>query len=113
MIFPTKSGAFDLTDQQLASWQVYYPLMDVRLELGRAYLWLEANPARRKTEKGMLRFLVAWLNRVNDKIRPVAPRQAAQQPTYIPWTCPHVEEHSSRWRCEQALKLGRPRKGDA
>jgi hypothetical protein len=110
MTFPTKFGAFDLTDQQLAAWQVYYPSMDVRLECGRAYLWLEANPHRRKTPGGMLRFLSGWLKREQ---RQQAPRSAAQQPTYIPWTCPHVEAHSSRWRCDQALALGRPRKGDA
>ena len=114
MMFPTKSGQFEVSDTQLRDWQRCYPGMDVRLECGRAYLWLEANPRRRKTPAGMLRFLAGWLKREQQgQQRRSAPRQAAQQPTYIPWTCPHVERHDSRWRCDQAMALGRPRRGDA
>ena len=29
--------------------------------------WLEANPNNRKTKKGIERFVVAWLNRSQDK----------------------------------------------
>lgn len=31
-------------------------------------------------------------------------------PAHEDFICPHVEEHSSKWRCDQATKLQRPRK---
>src|SRR5690606_37450028 len=40
-----------------------YPLVDLRGALQRAALWLEANPKRRPTEAGMMRFVTAWLAR--------------------------------------------------
>jgi hypothetical protein len=40
-----------------------FPRLDVESELRKAGQWLIDNPARRKTAKGMLRFLSGWLGR--------------------------------------------------
>jgi len=40
-----------------------YPLVDISKQFPRARAWLEANPAKKKTRKGMTRFLNGWLSR--------------------------------------------------
>jgi hypothetical protein len=44
-----------------------YPALDVRAECNRARLWVEANPARRKTAKGMKRFICGWIANATNK----------------------------------------------
>lgn len=41
-----------------------HPGADLDRELAKAALWCDANPAKRKTARGMLRFLAGWLGRV-------------------------------------------------
>ena len=43
-----------------------FKLKDVVAEIRRAYEWILANPDRRKTAKGMRRFLFNWLSRAVD-----------------------------------------------
>jgi hypothetical protein len=51
------------TGLELSTWKEAYPAIDVLGELRKMTMWLEANPSRRKTERGMPRFCVNWLNR--------------------------------------------------
>lgn len=44
--------------------------MDVLAELKRAKVWLNANPTRGKTYRGMAKFIVGWLTREQDKAKP-------------------------------------------
>jgi hypothetical protein len=55
------------TDQQILSWQHAFPEVDVFAELNVMATWLEANPTRVKTVKGMSRFCQSWLSRANQK----------------------------------------------
>ena len=55
------------TDEQLLSWQHAYPEVDVFAELNVMAVWLESNEPKRKTEKGMPRFVNSWLSRANQK----------------------------------------------
>ena len=41
-----------------------YPLVDLNEELLKMRVWLLANPSKRKTNKGMPRFVNSWLNKV-------------------------------------------------
>jgi hypothetical protein len=41
----------------------------VEQELWKAHAWLEADPARRKTPRGMGRFLNGWLSRASSMVR--------------------------------------------
>jgi len=44
-------------------WQSAYPGVNVRQELAKMAAWCDANPCRRKTERGVKRFVVSWLSR--------------------------------------------------
>jgi len=64
----TKDGdEWQPTDEQLLGWQHAYPDIDVFAELNVMTMWLESNEPKRKTKKGMPRFINAWLNRANQK----------------------------------------------
>lgn len=53
-----------LTQSMLNHWQTLYPDMDLTAECRKAYAWIGSN--KRKTSKGMAKFLVNWFNRAND-----------------------------------------------
>ncbi|WP_160147917.1 helix-turn-helix domain-containing protein [Trinickia soli] len=54
---------------QIAEWSATYPGIDVLEQLRRMRQWSIANPARRKTVRGVLRFANNWLAREQDKPR--------------------------------------------
>ncbi len=58
-----KTDSWSLTQKQIDEWQELYPSLDVSACCRKAFAWAEANPAKRKTAKGMPAFLVNWLNR--------------------------------------------------
>lgn len=64
MDFKLKNGEhWKLRDETFQGWLKTYPGLDVHGEVWKARAWIEANPRRRKTEIGMERFLVNWLNK--------------------------------------------------
>ncbi|GIV52555.1 MAG: hypothetical protein KatS3mg038_3076 [Candidatus Kapaibacterium sp.] len=50
-----------------------YPAIDVAAEVRKAWCWLAANPSRRKTARGMSRFLANWMARAVDAPKRSAP----------------------------------------
>jgi hypothetical protein len=71
---------YEVTELQVALWREAYPGIDVLGEVRKARAWLEANPTRRKTHRGMPAFLVSWLNRAQDRgAGGSAPRTAANE----------------------------------
>ena len=50
-------------------WSELYPAVDVMQELRKMAGWLDANPSKRKTKRGILRFVNGWLAREQDKGR--------------------------------------------
>lgn len=64
-----KGRIFVVTEEQVREWEPVYPALDVKAEVRMAAAWLDANPANRKTLRGMKRFLVGWLNRSQDKAK--------------------------------------------
>lgn len=55
-----------LVQGQVEAWSESYPGIDVMQEMRKAFEWSKASPRSRKTASGMMKFLVAWLNRAND-----------------------------------------------
>ncbi len=55
-----------LSQTQVERWQAVFPGLDVLAEARKAEAWLQANPGRWKTVRGMPRFLLSWLERTND-----------------------------------------------
>jgi hypothetical protein len=54
-------------DADVIQWQKTYPAVDLFAELAKMESWLDANPSKRKTSKGIKRFVNSWLSRAQDK----------------------------------------------
>lgn len=46
-----------------------YPAVDIQQELRNMFGWLESNPTKRKTPKGIKRFITTWLQKCQDNPR--------------------------------------------
>ena len=74
-------SAFPITQEMVDKWRSLYQSVDIMQELRKMSGWLDANPTRRKTRTGVLRFIAAWLSKEQDKggqrgaQRPTAPKQ--------------------------------------
>jgi hypothetical protein len=74
---PVEAGVFDLPLIGDGEWslpkKIYeelvkaYPGVSVMKELAAMRMWLIANPTKRKTEKGITRFVASWLARQQDR----------------------------------------------
>lgn len=65
---PQNDGnVFAISIDQAERWQKLYPSVNVQVELCKIIGWLEANPTKRKTARGMMRFVNGWLSREQDK----------------------------------------------
>jgi hypothetical protein len=57
-----------VTEADVASWEQAYPAVDVRHELRKVLVWLDANEAKRSaTGQGLRQRIVKWLTRTQDK----------------------------------------------
>ena len=54
---------YKVSAENLAMWKRAYPALDVEGELCRMEAWCNANPTKRKTSKGVEKFINGWLNR--------------------------------------------------
>lgn len=68
------------TVSKVHEWQSTFPVMDLDAQLRLAGQWLKDNPAKRKTERGMHRFLFAWLERAQNSNKALPLFQPNQQP---------------------------------
>ena len=65
------SGAlYPIYPADIDHWKKVYPSVDILKELRKMLGWLEANPTRQKTQKGIKRFVAAWLAKEQDKAPP-------------------------------------------
>ena len=67
MIILNDGTYFEIDDEYSIYLQQSYPGLDVHLELLAMAAWSDANPQKRKTRKGIKRFITAWLNRARDQ----------------------------------------------
>lgn len=58
---------YGITGEQLEKWRDYYPAVDVMAELRKMAGWLDGNPGKRKTRRGIGRFIANWLAREQDR----------------------------------------------
>lgn len=65
---------YTIYKQDVDAWQGLYPACDVKQELRKMAGWLDANPANRKTERGIKRFVVNWLSREQDRAKTEKPQ---------------------------------------
>ena len=65
---PLNTGAeHTVTHGEIEQWQDLYPAVDVRQELRNMLGWLLGSPNRRKTKRGIGKFIQGWLGREQDK----------------------------------------------
>jgi hypothetical protein len=86
LVFPTigpNGLEWRLRRVQVDEWRTAYPGIDVVAECRRAWAWVKANPGRRKTARGMPKFLLSWLSRAVDSGRVIyeAPEAPAPKPS--------------------------------
>lgn len=67
---------YPIYQQQVEEWAALYPAVDVMQELRKMRGWLQGNPQKRKTSRGVLRFIISWLAREQDKGRCTSPKRA-------------------------------------
>ena len=61
-----KDGSYyEIEQNDLISWQRTYHECNVYHEINAAKEWCQANPSRRKTKRGIKRFLNAWLSKAH------------------------------------------------
>lgn len=64
---------YDAPLDKIAVWKEVYQAVDVMQELQKMRAWLDSNPTRRKTRRGIERFINNWLSRSQDNgSRPTA-----------------------------------------
>ncbi len=93
-ILLNSKALYPLSQNDIDDWQSLFPAVDVVGELRKMAAWAEANPTRRKTDKGVRRFVVGWLSKEQDKGHRV-PAVVSQAPT------PQQDEEEKEW--QQAL----------
>lgn len=58
---------YPITDTHVAEFERLYPAVDVRQALREMRGWCLTNPTKRKTKRGVLKFVNSWLSREQDK----------------------------------------------
>lgn len=108
LTFPTvgKDGtSWPLTQAQIDEWTDLFPNLDVLAECRKALAWIRAMPGRRKTGRGMERFLVGWFTRSVDRggaVSAAATPRRAEVVTTREWHCSHADPKChSRYFCEK------------
>lgn len=66
-ILCTKNEYYEVTKEQLEKDTEAYPAVDVMQEYRKMVRWSEVNPTKRKTKKGMPRFIYNWLSKEQNK----------------------------------------------
>lgn len=101
MTFPTvgKIAAWEPSAKECTGWETLFPSLDVEAQCRMALAWIQANPGKRKTARGMPRFIVGWLLKAErDRTAGSTPQPAMTLPVY-----------DSNWRDEcKAMKHDPP-----
>lgn len=71
---------YDVPLSDIERWKDTYPAVDVEGELKRMIAWLESNPTKKKTRRGINRFINSWLARTQDRGGSRTGQQAEAEP---------------------------------
>ncbi|MDO5540867.1 MAG: replisome organizer [Eubacteriales bacterium] len=77
---------YNVPKSKIEKWAVAYPAVNIEQELHKMSAWLESNPQRRKTRRGIERFINNWLSKEQDRggIYKNGSRQQAVRPVEKP-----------------------------
>ena len=66
---------YPIFQKDIDEWEELYPAVDVMQQLRHMKAWCDSNPAKRKTKRGVRRFITSWLIKEQDKgCRYIAPK---------------------------------------
>ena len=80
---------YDVPAEKIVFWKEVYPAVDIDQELKKMTAWCDANPTRRKTRRGIEKFINSWLSREQDKggkyreTRQEKPKTEFELPEYL------------------------------
>jgi uncharacterized protein YdaU (DUF1376 family) len=94
-----KGSFFGVSASDLEGWKSLYPAVDVMQQLRSMAGWLDANPLRRKTSRGMKAFVNRWLAKEQDRGGP-AQNGAPSSANLLPES---AEDQMARWKKEGIL----------
>lgn len=60
-------NVYDVPLSKIEKWKTAYPAVDIEQELRKMGAWLDANPTKRKTKRGVDRFINTWLAKEQDR----------------------------------------------
>ncbi len=69
---------YPIYQEEIEEWKQLYPSVDILQELRKMKGWCDSNPERRKTKRGIKRFICNWLARQQDRDRSYYQRQEQQ-----------------------------------
>ena len=76
---PLADGStYEIPVDKLQIWEKAYPGVDIKQELQKVTAWCYSNPTKRKTHRGVSRFINSWLDRAQNQ--GVTYRQVQQSP---------------------------------
>jgi len=58
---------YDVTQKDIDKWQDVFPAVCILAELKRIALWCDDNPTKKKTRRGVNKFISAWLERTQNR----------------------------------------------
>lgn len=87
-----RDGEFGVVQSDIDEWSRAYPAVDVAQQLHRVRAWCLSNPEKRKTARGIKRFINGWLAKNQDKIQPNTTRQHFEPPSFMKATQRFAEE---------------------
>lgn len=68
IFLPLNDGTdYPVSQEQCHEWAGLYPAVDVIQQLRNMRGWLDGNPTKRKTKRGIVRFITGWLAREQDR----------------------------------------------
>lgn len=66
LIILNDKSFYDVPLEKITMWKATYPAVDVEQELRKMGAWCDSNPTRRKTRRGVEKFINNWLSRTQD-----------------------------------------------
>lgn len=65
--YGTQGESYPVTEDDLVNWAELYPAVNLQAEIRKIIGWSQSNTGKRKTLKGMPKFINSWLSRAQDK----------------------------------------------
>lgn len=78
---PLADGStYEITADKMQIWEKAYPGVDIKQELQKVIAWCYSNPTKRKTHRGVNRFINSWLDRAQNQGGTYRQAQQRQEP---------------------------------